>query len=323
MRIVLAGSVDSSERTLAALLRHGAQVVAVLGFEPVDRAAVSGFVDLGPLAYAHGIPFFTFRRINDCAAQIASFSPDALFIVGLSQLIDGALLNLPTRGSIGFHPTRLPAGRGRAPLAWMIESRQDGAATFFKLTEGIDDGDILVQVPFRLDEHDDAARLADKVLSALDEALDNWLPRLLAGDVDGHPQDSRRATYFGRRTPEDGLIDWHESAASIARLVRAAARPHPGAFSYLRDDRLIVWRAEPEQELRITGVVGRIVQVDTHGLVVQTGDGLLRVLDWHTDARTEPRVGERFGYRPDIELNELRSRVSLLEQQVARLVAGK
>ena len=58
-------------------------------------------------------------------------APDLLFVTGLSQIVKPPLLNLPRIGCIGFHPTWLPKGRGRAPLGWLVLDGVPGAATFF------------------------------------------------------------------------------------------------------------------------------------------------------------------------------------------------
>src|SRR6185436_5376541 len=57
------------------------------------------------------------------------------------------------------------------------------------------------------------------------------IPDLIAGKANLIPQDLSAGSYFGRRTPEDGRIDWTKSAREIHNLVRAVAPPFPGAFS--------------------------------------------------------------------------------------------
>lgn len=69
---------------------------------------------------------------NDIKEQIRKSSVDILFVVGLSQLIDEDIIRMPRFGCVGFHPTKLPKGRGRAPMAWLILDRGEGAATFLK-----------------------------------------------------------------------------------------------------------------------------------------------------------------------------------------------
>jgi len=56
------------------------------------------------------------------------------------------------------------------------------------------------------------------------------LPRLCEGGAQETPLDLARGSYFGRRTPEQGRIDWSQPAATIHNLIRAVAPPYPGAF---------------------------------------------------------------------------------------------
>jgi len=321
MRIALAGAVRSSRRVLQALLDHGLDVVGVFGHVPADPSRVSGHVSLEPLATAAGVPFHPFVRINDELERIRACAPDLLFVVGLSQLVSQDILDIPRHGCVGFHPTRLPERRGRAPLAWLALEQAGGAANFFRIAGGVDDGPIYASVPFEVDERDDAEAVSGKLGEATDRALAEWLPRLAAGDLSATAQDESRATYRGRRGPEDGLIDWHAPATAIVRQVRAAARPHPGAFTHLQDTRLIVWHAGLEQRLRMLGVVGRILAVDADGsFVVQCGEGLLRVHEHDTaEGEAVPRVGVRLGYYADSELFRLRAEVAELRARLDRL----
>ena len=47
-----------------------------------------------------------------------------------------------------------------------------------------------------------------------------------------------QGSYFGRRTPEDGRIDWRQGARQVHDLVRAVAPPFPGAFTEANGCRL-------------------------------------------------------------------------------------
>ncbi len=58
-------------------------------------------------------------------------------------------------------------------------------------------------------------------------------PLLRAGTAPRLTQDHARASYFGGRTPADGLIDWRHPARQTYNLVRAVTHPYPGAFTFL------------------------------------------------------------------------------------------
>jgi methionyl-tRNA formyltransferase len=328
LRIALAGSVSSSRRTLQGLLRNRANVVAVLGLRPENSTGVSGYSRMDDIAQGAGIAYFEFRNINDPDAveTVRSWSPDLLFVVGLSQIVKAELLAIPRLGCVGFHPTRLPEGRGRAPVAWLTLEATPGAATFFLMDEGADSGLILVQEPFDVSERDYAADVMAKLETAIDKALDRWLPELLAGEWNPTPQDHSVATYNGKRSPEDGLIDWRWSASQIHALIRSASRPHPGAYTYANDRKLIIWRAEIELRMRVRGVVGRVIEMDRDkGYLVQTGNGLLWITEVEylsgDDGAETPklRVGTKLGYSTEDEVFSLKRRVAHLEERLALL----
>ncbi len=325
---MLAGATSSTRLTLEALIRHQAPVAGVLEFRPDDPSAVSGFARLADVAEQAGIPCVGFQNINapDTVAQIRAWQPDVCFVVGLSQLVKSELLGVPRLACVGFHPTCLPRGRGRAPVAWLVSDATPGAATFFVMDAGADSGPILVQEPFAVSPNDDATDVTRSLEQAIRRALDRWLPRLLAGEWDPCPQDDALATYHAKRAPEDGWIDWSHSAEEIHRLIRLATRPHPGAYTYLKDRKLMVWRAAVESAYPIRGVIGRVLLTDPQrGALLQTGNGLLWLTEtaWAEESPTEkpPKliVGQRLGYVVEDELNRLMRRVTELETIVAAI----
>jgi len=326
MRIVVAGATTSTRLTLDALLCHQADVVGVLQLRPESSRTVTGFEPLETVAGRVGIPCVTFRNINDAPVveQVRQWQPDLMFVVGLSQLVHRELISLPKLGCIGFHPTFLPAGRGRAPLAWLVLDNGPGAASFFLIDEGADSGSIFEQEPFEVTPEDDAGTIGDKLNAAMIRALDRWLPRLLKGEWNPRPQNELLATWNGRRGPEDGLIDWNQSALQIHALIRAATAPHPGAYTWVGDRRLIVWRAELETRLPWRGVAGRVLMVDRErGALLQTGDGLLWLTEVQFADEATPgltssalKVGQKLGFVVQDELAALRARVADLEQRL-------
>ena len=328
MRIVVAGAVTSTSLTLDALIRHGADVAGVLQLSRERAHTVTGYTSLDAIAGQAGISCATFQNINDpeIVARARDWQPDLMFVVGLSQLVRDEMMAIPKLGCIGFHPTFLPSGRGRAPLAWLTLDNGPGAASFFLIDQGIDSGPIFEQEPYEIRPEDDAGDVLRKMETAMATALDRWLPRLLAGEWNPRSQDEFLATYNCKRGPEDGLIDWHRSALEIHALIRAAARPHPGAYCWSRDRRLIIWKAEQETRLPWRGVPGRVLQIDAErGVLVQTGDGLL----WLTSLQyaDEPsevapaaalRVGQKLCLTVQDELASLRRRVADLESRLER-----
>ncbi len=319
MRCAVLGGVVSTSVLIDGLARHGFKDVRVWGYEPRDSAIVSGWTDLRVSSGEAGFQYEGFRKVAECAEGLRWFEPDVLFVVGLSQLVPSSILSIAKRANVGFHPTQLPKGRGRAPVAWLILEQMAGAATFFSLREGVDDGPIFVQIPFQLDSDDDAESVYRKVLDAEAEALDRWLPRLKSGDLYAVEQEHAEASWFGRRAPEDGFVDWARPRSEILRLIRASAPPHPGAYCFSGDARIVLLAARL-QERREQGVTGRVLATHADGSFdVQAADGLMRVTKWATESQWEPRVGIRLAYYTEAEVFQLKSRVSILEEKISEL----
>lgn len=332
MRIVLIGAVGSSLRTLEGLLRHGIQVVGVLGLaRPGEGEVVSGWVDLEPVCRQNGVPFQSYRKINtaEVEAIVREWRPDMLFVIGMSQLVGSSLVSLARHGGVGFHPTALPKGRGRAPLAWITLNGDPASATFFRLEDTADSGDIFVQERVDVPKGSYASDVGHLIHAAIDRALDRWLPKLKAGDISAEAQDPSAASWYGKRTPDDGLIDWHQSATAIHALIRASSEPHPGAFTHLYGKtfrKLIIWQATISTE-PFTGTVGHVLDIcPAKGALVQCGSGLLRLS--HTEFPDHPdfrplRTGDQLGLKPELELVRMKEYITQLEARITALEGKK
>lgn len=333
MRIVLIGAVRSTLQTLQGLLRNEMDVVGVLGLEKPRRGeVVSGWTDLEPLCQEKGVPFQAFRKINsaEVKATLTNWRPDLIFVVGLSQLINDDLIRIAPHGGVGFHPTPLPQGRGRAPLAWLTLEGTQASATFFQLEDTPDSGPVFVQELVPIPANSYADDVSSLIYDAIDRALDQWLPRLKNGDLSATPQDPAQASWLGKRTPDDGWIDWNQPATAIHALIRASATPHPGAFSFLRSSsslpKLLIWRATLSNE-PFKGTTGHILDVSPEkGALVQCGNGLLRIQHYEfADAPNQRplRTGDHLGLSHEIEIIQLKAMIQDLSQRVETLEKGK
>jgi methionyl-tRNA formyltransferase len=116
--------------------------------------------------------------------------------------------------------------------------------TLHHMTERVDAGRIVDQEAVAIGPDDTAHDVFKKMIPAAREVLRRSLPDILAGTAQGREQDESLATYFGRRRPEDGQIDWSRPAPVIYNLVRAVTHPFPGAYTYLEGKKLFVWAAK-------------------------------------------------------------------------------
>ena len=156
MRIALIGGVRSTEVVLRKLKEYNFSDVFVFGYKPKCIDNVSSWVDLEVSSRLAGFSYSSFRKVSECETRLRELAPDLVFAVGLSQLIPKECFKYHHRDLSDFirHIFLWP---WKSPLAWLILDQRNGAATFFIMNEGTDDGPILSQIPFILQDEDDAS----------------------------------------------------------------------------------------------------------------------------------------------------------------------
>jgi len=276
MKAVVLAYNDMGCTGVEALLKSGFEVVAVFTHadSPGERI---WFRSVAEVAARNGIPTFAPEDINHpiWIERIRQLGPDILFSFYYRKLVSPKILEIPPRGCLNLHGSMLPAYRGCAPANWAILNGETRTGvTLHYMTAAADAGDIVCQREVPIEPRDTAGSLNARLAAAAAPMLDEFLPLIREGRAPRRPQDESKATYFGRRRPEDGLIDWNRPAAAIDNLVRAVAQPYPGAFTQVRSTRLTIWEAEP---VAASGSAspGTVLSVDP--LEIACGDGAIRV----------------------------------------------
>jgi UDP-4-amino-4-deoxy-L-arabinose formyltransferase/UDP-glucuronic acid dehydrogenase (UDP-4-keto-hexauronic acid decarboxylating) len=309
LKLAILGSKGTTLDLIAGLQREGAcpiAAVATLNGETAARNGVSFFA--GPaIAACCGrakIPLYEARSygLTD-AADLAFFAQgrfDLLCVIGWERLLPEAILRTLGKFACGMHGSAfgLPRGRGRSPMNWSIITGQSRFVTYlFRYTTGIDDGDIIGSRAFEINAHDTIETLHHKNRLAMQQLLTEYLPKIAAGEVAFLPQPAGEPSYYPKRTPEDGLIDWTASTEAIHRLIRAVAPPYPGAFAHLDGRRIGIWAAQPFDAglFPSTLAPGTIVDISIAGaaFVVKTSDGSLLVTEFDGVAADDLRPGVR------------------------------
>ena len=206
---------------------------------------------------------------------IKNIQPDVIFVMGWSQLLKNQLLQSAKFGVIGSHPTELPKYRGRAPIPWSIlKGLKESALTFFYITPGVDDGDILSQKKFKITSNDDATSLYQKMTQIGKEMILETLSLLKSGSAKRIPQNSLHfIENWPKRTPKDGKINWFNSAKDIHTLIRATTYPYPGAYTYFNGSKIIIWKSSI-LPCKSEGI-GKIMKIDNNKIYVGTGNNTL------------------------------------------------
>ncbi|GLU37553.1 bifunctional UDP-4-amino-4-deoxy-L-arabinose formyltransferase/UDP-glucuronic acid oxidase ArnA [Pseudomonas sp. NBRC 100443] len=244
---------------IEALLAAGYQIDAV--FTHADDARENRFFgSVAQLCAQRGIPVHAPEDVNHplWIARIHELQPQFIFSFYYRHLLGEELLACARRGTFNLHGSLLPRYRGRAPANWvLVNGESETGVTLHRMVKRADAGAIIAQQRVAIDAEDTALSLHGKLREAAGQLLGRLLPAMLEGDFVEREQDESQASYFGRRTPADGLLDWRRPAGELHNLVRAVTQPYPGAFAPVGERKLIVWQSKvvPGNQGRPAGAV--------------------------------------------------------------------
>jgi methionyl-tRNA formyltransferase len=306
MRILFVSGVKLGHECCKSLLERKVGVVGIFCY-PGELKDRSGYVDFSALGKKHGVPVFRFQDVNSAEAisDMKRLAPDLILVIGWSSIIGEEILKIPKKGVLGHHPTLLPKHRGNAPIPWtLINGLTRSGVTMFFLEKEIDKGEMAGQKEFDVEMDDDASSIYAKATAATVSLLAEILPKIEKGTLKTIKQDSRKASRWGKRKPEDGIIDWNMMAIYLHNWIRGLTHPYPGAFTFLGDKKLFIWKAEIVVWKQKSGRPGEVVEAGER-LLVRAGDGAIAVESLQLEGE------EEFGAKEFVERNKIRAGISL------------
>lgn len=245
MRILFIGSVQFSLKCLKKVVNIGGNVVGVCTLK--ESLINADFYDLSNFSKKNKIPCKYFNHIDTSETKewISELKPDIIFCFGWSKLLKLEILTIPRMGVLGFHPTALPANRGRHPIVWTLAlGLKKTASTFFFMDHRADTGDILSQKEIDVSVNDDARSLYNKITGRALMQIEEFLPKLILGKYSKIKQDDTKSNTWRKRNKSDGLIDWRMSANTIHNTIRALTKPYIGAEFIYKNVNYKIWKSE-------------------------------------------------------------------------------
>ena len=238
-------------RALSVLLARGIRVPLVITHQD-DPQENKWFDSVAELAALEGIQTITPEDPNTPSVieRIRRCHPDFIFSFYYRKMLGKEILAIPRTGAYNLHGSLLPKYRGRVPINWaVLHGEQETGVSLHQMILKPDAGALIGQEPVAILPNDTAHAVFQKAVCAGERLLLRILTPLLSGTLTPTAMDLSKGHYFGRRRPEDGRIDWRQSAWEIHNLIRAVAPPYPGAFFDLGSQRIRVYlshyRSEP------------------------------------------------------------------------------
>ena len=304
MRLIIMGQQAFGKACLEEVIKRGEdEVVAVYcapdkenkPFDPIKEYALEkGLPLIQP-------PNFKSTEVLD---EIRSFNSDLCVMAYVTLFVPEAAREIPKFGSICFHPSLLPKHRGPSSINWaIISGATKTGLTIFWPSDGLDEGDILLQKGVDVDQDDTLGIVYfQKIFPLGVEAVLESIDLVRSGNPPRIKQDESKATYESWCKHEDAKIDWTRPVSEVYNLIRGT-NPQPGAWTTHNGDVLKIFDCSMSE---VSGTPGVVKEISEDGITVGAkGGGLLiqrvrpendkKINSYEYASKCELSCGEIFG----------------------------
>ena len=249
--------------------------------------------DIIRLAKDHSIELYIGNPREEKAIDfIKEKEVDILITINYLFIIKQELINVAKVLAFNIHGSLLPKYRGRTPHVWaIINDEKETGITAHKIDKDLDSGEVIKQIRINIEEDDTGATLLAKYQENYFPLINSILQDVRSNRVTSYQQDDAKATYFKKRTPSDGRIDWNWQFRRINNWVRAQAHPYPGAFSYYKDEKVVIDKVKRSDiGFHQNMQNGTILSIDP--LVVKCSNTALEIVS-HREASSKFIINEK------------------------------
>jgi methionyl-tRNA formyltransferase len=293
MKIIFMGTPDFALPTLLALFQSSHEITLVVtGIDkPRGRGQRVIPTPVKVQAMDFDLPVYQPESLKspEVSTHLKKYAAD-LYVVVAFRILPQAVIEIPGRGVINLHASLLPLYRGAAPIQWALlngETRT-GVTTFF-IEKGVDTGDIILQKGIDIDPEDNAGTLHDK-LAVIGAEIVLETVELIDGGAAPRRRQTGDATRAPKITREMCQIDWKNSVETIMNQIRAFS-PHPGAFAYLGDKLVKIYRAR-QNPAKSSAKFGSLQIQEGNRLLGRCGDGWLEILEIQQEGKKKLNTDE-------------------------------
>ena len=271
MRIIIVGQGPFGEKVLEALIKNGEEVVGV--FSPPDKRGEP----LKILAEKSGIALFQPKLMKDPQVyeDFVKLQPDLAILAFVTDIIPEKILNVPSLGTICYHPSLLPRHRGASAINWaIIQGDSRTGLTIFWADKGIDTGPILLQKEVAIGPDETTGSLYFNTLFPMGvEAIVEAVHLIKEGRAPRLAQDDSKATY--EPPCDDGVasINFEKPVDEVYNLIRGCD-PQPGAYTTFKGKRIRFYDAKKKPSPSEKGG-GEVLAIEKEGLEIAVREGIL------------------------------------------------
>ena len=305
-RIVFMGTPMFAVPILEALIeKYDVIMVVCQPDRKKNRKGEVEYPDTKKVALSHNIPVFQPLKIREDYRQVLDMKPDIIITCAYGQIIPNVILECPKYGCINVHGSLLPELRGGAPIHWaIIRGYKKTGITIMYMSSKMDAGDIISQSSIDISDDMILGDLYDKMSILGRDLLLETLPNIITGKCMRTKQDESKVTFGYNVTKDDMKIDFSRNALEIKNLVRGL-NPIPGAYCFLDSKRVKIYEISILDEISV-GNFGEIVRIEKDGIICNTKDKLIKILDIAFEGKKRCKVSD---YLNGVDKNSLVGKV--------------
>lgn len=269
MRVAIIGRTETLHKCALEILKKGHEIPLFITSKESSEDKIKS-KDFENLANKIGAKFIYTPKINKSKhiKEIKGLNPiDIGVSINYTTVISQDIINLFGLGILNVHGGDLPKYRGNACQAWAIINRESkiGLCVHRMIGGELDSGDIIdreyleIGINTRIGEiyewmGDKAPKLVTRALYKLNSNNSYLLEKQSKKKEDALRCYPRKA--------EDGRLNWALTAEEIIRLINASSEPFSGAYCFLNNEKLTIWRANLVEDCELfLGVPGQVSKI--------------------------------------------------------------
>ena len=284
MKIVFMGTPDFARDSLKAVVEagHDVKLVVTNPDKPKGRGMKMIPSEVKEYALEKGLNIeqpLKVRNNPEFVEKLKNINPDVICVVAYGKIIPKEILDIPRLGCINVHGSLLPKYRGAAPIQWAVLNgdKETGVTTMF-MDEGMDTGDMIEKEVVKIGDNETTGELWDRLSIVGANLLVKTLKLLENGEATRKKQPEE-FTVAPMLKKEIAKIDWENYSSKKIKDLARGLNPFMGAFSYLNDKKIKIWKVEIDEEKYDVDPGTVVVSDSKNGLVISTIDGAVSVLD--------------------------------------------
>lgn len=229
IRVIVLGSGPLAIHLIKGLLRYPT-VADIVGIMPASNIKQHAYIkdepcekELFQLASDNQIMVSNASSVNSSAFlnELNELKPHVVLVGGWSEILKPPVVGYKDLHIMNCHGSMLPKYRGAQPyMAPVFYGDRHTACTFHLIDEGIDTGDILLQVPIDVGERETSHGLFNRIAIKFGETVGPLFDDLVKGKIVPRKQEGI-ASYVPQPQAEWGWIPWEMRPDKIDQRIRA------------------------------------------------------------------------------------------------------